>query len=115
MMRSTWLARSMERISNVVASPAGQRVMTSIRGFLERRMRLQVNEEKSGVRKPEEVHFLGFGFRCRKDGGEVAVLLCVFNGIQIAKVPRGRCRLLRYVSHRLTSSARYQIDHLTAD
>jgi RNA-directed DNA polymerase len=54
---------------------AGQRVMTSIRGFLERRMRLQVNEEKSGVRKPEEVHFLGFLFRCRKDGGEVAVLL----------------------------------------
>jgi len=54
---------------------AGQRVMTSIRGFLERRMRLQVNEEKSGVRKPEEVHFLGFRFRCRKDGGETAVLL----------------------------------------
>ena len=54
---------------------AGQRVMASIRGFLEQRMRLQVNEEKSGVRKPEEVHFLGFRFRCRKDGGEVAVLL----------------------------------------
>jgi RNA-directed DNA polymerase len=29
---------------------AGQRVMSSIRDFLERRMRLQVNEEKSGVR-----------------------------------------------------------------
>jgi RNA-directed DNA polymerase len=54
---------------------AGQRVMASIRRFLERRMRLQVNEEKSGVRKPEEVHFLGFRFRCRKDGGDVAVLL----------------------------------------
>ena len=34
---------------------AGQRVMTSIRRFLEQRMRLQVNEEKSGVRKPEDV------------------------------------------------------------
>jgi len=54
---------------------AGQRVMTSIRRFLEQRMRLQVNEEKSGVRKPEEVHFLGFRFRCRKDGGDTAVLL----------------------------------------
>jgi RNA-directed DNA polymerase len=54
---------------------AGRRVMTSIRGFLERRMRLQVNEEKSGVRKPEEVHFLGFRFRCRKEGGDAAVLL----------------------------------------
>jgi group II intron reverse transcriptase/maturase len=47
---------------------AGQRVMTSIRQFLEKRMRLQVNEEKSGVRKPDEVHFLGFRFRCKTEG-----------------------------------------------
>jgi RNA-directed DNA polymerase len=54
---------------------AGQRVMTSIRGFLEKRMRLQVNEEKSGVRKPDDVHFLGFRFCCSKegDGDHVAV------------------------------------------
>jgi RNA-directed DNA polymerase len=38
-------------------------------------MRLQVNEEKSGVPKPEEVHFLGLCFRCRKDVDDVAVLL----------------------------------------
>lgn len=47
---------------------AGQRVMTSIRQFLEKRMRLQVNEEKSGVRKPDEVHFLGFRFCCKTEG-----------------------------------------------
>jgi RNA-directed DNA polymerase len=47
---------------------AGQRVMKSIRQFLEKRMRLQVNEEKSGVRQPNEVHFLGFRFRCPKEG-----------------------------------------------
>jgi len=52
---------------------AGQRVMTSIRGFLEKRMRLEINEEKSGVRKPEDVHFLGFRFIAR--GEDVAVLL----------------------------------------
>lgn len=52
---------------------AGQRVMTSIRGFLEKRMRLQVNEEKSGVRKPDDVHFLGFSFRCSDEGGDVAI------------------------------------------
>jgi len=54
---------------------AGQRVMTSIRGFLEKRMRLQVNEEKSGVRQPDDVHFLGFRFECPEEGGsdEVAV------------------------------------------
>jgi RNA-directed DNA polymerase len=56
---------------------AGQRVMASIRRFLEQRMRLQVNEEKSGVRPPHEVHFLGFSFQRRhtKDGWETAVLL----------------------------------------
>jgi RNA-directed DNA polymerase len=56
---------------------AGQRVMASIRAFLESRMRLQVNEEKSGVRQPSEVHFLGFRFQCRQTGEdcEVAVLL----------------------------------------
>ena len=50
---------------------AGQRVMTSIRGFLEKRLRLQINEEKSGVRPPDEVHFLGFSFDIdgRADGG----------------------------------------------
>lgn len=54
---------------------AGRRVMTSIRGFLETRMRLQVNEEKSGVRPPDEVQFLGFSFRCtrREEGDQVAV------------------------------------------
>ena len=54
---------------------AGQRVMTSIRGFLETRMRLQVNEEKSGVRQPDEVQFLGFSFRCARgeEGDQVAV------------------------------------------
>lgn len=52
---------------------SGQRVMKSIREFLEIRMRLQVNEEKSGVRNPDEVHFLGFRFRCPKEGDDVAV------------------------------------------
>lgn len=47
---------------------AGLRVMASIRSFLEKRMRLQVNEAKSGVRKPDEVAFLGFSFRCTQEG-----------------------------------------------
>ena len=44
---------------------AGQRVMASIRQFLEQRMRLKVNADKSGVRQPSDVHFLGFCFQCR--------------------------------------------------
>jgi len=37
-------------------------------GFLERRLRLKVNEEKSGVRPPHEVHVPGFRFQCRRIG-----------------------------------------------
>lgn len=46
---------------------AGQRVMASIRGFLETRMRLQINVEKSAVRPPCDLHFLGFRFVCTDD------------------------------------------------
>jgi RNA-directed DNA polymerase len=53
---------------------AGGRVMASITKFLERRMRLQVNAEKSAVRHPSKVHFLGFRFLLRQDG-EIGVLL----------------------------------------
>jgi group II intron reverse transcriptase/maturase len=51
---------------------AGQRVMGSVRRFLEGRLRLLVNEEKSQVARPAEIHFLGFRFwKTRK--GTVAV------------------------------------------
>ena len=46
----------------VRSARAGGRVMASIRTFLERRLRLKVNEEKSGVHVPEAVHFRGFAF-----------------------------------------------------
>jgi len=53
---------------------AGQRVMSSTRHFLERRLRLQINEAKSSVTQPENVHFLGFRFGS-KGGPDVEVLL----------------------------------------
>jgi len=52
----------------VRSARAGQRVMASITRFLEKRMRLQVNAEKSAVRHPSKVHFLGFRFLLRQDG-----------------------------------------------
>jgi RNA-directed DNA polymerase len=39
---------------------AGERVMDSTRRFIERRLRLKINEEKSSVTTPDKVHFLGF-------------------------------------------------------
>src|SRR5712691_5317493 len=53
---------------------AGQRVMESTRRFLENKLRLQINEEKSSVTRPEGVHFLGFRFRIR-GGNRVEVML----------------------------------------
>jgi group II intron reverse transcriptase/maturase len=54
---------------------AGQRVMASVTDFIERRMRLKVNAQKSAVARPEERHFLGFRLRREPLDGEVEVLL----------------------------------------
>jgi group II intron reverse transcriptase/maturase len=53
---------------------AGHRVMASLRRFLEGRLRLLVNEEKSQVARPAEIHFLGFRL-WKTTEGTVAVSL----------------------------------------
>ena len=54
---------------------AGQRVMASVKSFIERRLRLKVNEAKSAVARPEERHFVGFRLRREPLDGSVEVLL----------------------------------------
>jgi RNA-directed DNA polymerase len=54
---------------------AGQRVMASLTEFIERRLRLKVNEGKSAVARPEDRHFLGFRLRVDPQSGVVEVLL----------------------------------------
>jgi group II intron reverse transcriptase/maturase len=54
---------------------AGQRVMASIGRFIERRLRLKVNAEKSAVSRPEKRHFVGFRLRREPTDGNVEVLL----------------------------------------
>ena len=54
---------------------AGLRVMASLTDFIERRLRLKVNEAKSAVARPEERHFLGFRLRVDPLTGTVEVLL----------------------------------------
>ena len=54
---------------------AGQRVMVSLTEFIERRLRLKVNEAKSAVARPEDRHFLGFRLRVDPQTGIVEVLL----------------------------------------
>jgi group II intron reverse transcriptase/maturase len=53
---------------------AGQRVMASISSFINRRLRLKVNENKSAVARPETRHFLGYRLQ-GLEGGSVEVLL----------------------------------------
>lgn len=53
---------------------AGHRVMASATRFIERRLRLQVNQAKSAVAPPETRHFLGYRLHLQADG-TVEVLL----------------------------------------
>jgi group II intron reverse transcriptase/maturase len=59
----------------VRSEQAGHRVMESITRFIERRLRLEVNAEKSAVARPEERHFVGFTLRREPLDGTVDVLL----------------------------------------
>ena len=54
---------------------AGHRAMQSIVRFIEKRLRLVVNTDKSAVARPEERHFVGFRLRYNPADGSVDVLL----------------------------------------
>ena len=50
----------------VESQSAGERVMISIRRFLERKLKLKVNEKKSCVALTDQINFLGFTFKGTK-------------------------------------------------
>jgi RNA-directed DNA polymerase len=58
----------------VKSERAGRRVMNSLRRFIERRLRLVVNEDKSSVSGPNELSFLGFQLGMSVEG-EVTVTI----------------------------------------
>jgi RNA-directed DNA polymerase len=73
---------------------AGERVMKSVRRFLEGELSLQVNERKSAVDRPGRLKFLGFSFYTRK--GEVLV--------RVAQQALNRCQdKLRQLTQRTRS------------
>ena len=47
----------------VKSQRAGERVMRSVRRFLERRLKLKINEDKSSVAPTNQITFLGFAFK----------------------------------------------------
>jgi RNA-directed DNA polymerase len=59
----------------VSSERAGKRVMASIIDFIERRLRLKVNREKSAVSRPEKRHFVGFSLLRKPQDGAVEVRL----------------------------------------
>lgn len=71
----------------VKSERAAERVLASITGFIEDKLRLRVNREKSGVRRPSETKLLGFSFYRSK--GEYRVRISpksVFHFIASLKV-----------------------------
>jgi RNA-directed DNA polymerase len=54
---------------------AGRRVMASLTGFIEGRLRLKVNQAKSALARAEDRHLLGFRLRLDPQTGTVEVLL----------------------------------------
>jgi group II intron reverse transcriptase/maturase len=52
---------------------AGERVMESVKGFLEKKLKLKVNPKKSKVERASKVKFLGYSFYKRK--GEILLRL----------------------------------------
>ena len=54
---------------------SGQRVMASVTRFIEKRLRLKVNRDKSAVARPEERHFVGFSLRWNPERKSIDVLL----------------------------------------
>ena len=51
----------------VRSARAGQRVMASLTAFITRRLKLQVNTQKSAVARPAQRKFLGFSFTVHKE------------------------------------------------
>lgn len=68
----------------VKSERAGHRVMESITHFIEKRLRLKVNREKSSVSKTGDRHFLGFRLQRGPLDGEVKILLSTRSKKRIA-------------------------------
>ena len=54
---------------------AGHRVMASVVRFIEKQLRLKVNQAKSAVARPEERHFVGFSLQRNPEDGTIEVFL----------------------------------------
>lgn len=87
----------------VLSETAGQRVMASIKEFLEQRLKLKVNEGKSKVARPSERKFLGYTFM-RRNGTKVKIAEKAIN--------RLKDKVREYLKHGKGKSLKKTIDEL---
>jgi RNA-directed DNA polymerase len=75
----------------VASERAGKRVMHSVTGFIQRRLKLKVNEAKSAVARPQERKFLGFSFTggAKRRIAPKALLCCKRRVRQLTRRTRG--------------------------
>jgi RNA-directed DNA polymerase len=112
----------------VASERAGKRVMQSVASFLQRRLKLKVNETKSAVARPQERKFLGFSFtygsepkrriapkallRCKQ---RVRELTQRTQGIRLEQMTRELASYLRgwksYFGYSQTPSVLERLDH----
>ncbi len=59
----------------VKSKRAGQRVMRSVSRYIEKKLRLKVNQAKSAVAHPRDRHFVGFRLEGNEDNSEVDIRL----------------------------------------
>jgi len=74
----------------VAKQRSGERVYASLTRFLESKMRLKVNKEKSKVDQPRNRKFLGFSFYGRKGG--VGIRIAPASMERVYKKVKGLCR-----------------------
>lgn len=87
---------------------AGERVMASVTSFIERKLRLKVNQAKSAVARPEERHFVGLRLRREPESGNVEVELSKRSKERISetirnKTPRNRGASLKTIVRELNA------------
>jgi RNA-directed DNA polymerase len=94
---------------------AGQRVMASVSSFINRRLRLKVNESKSAVARPETRHFLGYRLQ-PVEGGRVEVLLSERSEKRLRErirelTPRTRGRSMKATIHEINAYLQGWLGH----
>jgi RNA-directed DNA polymerase len=75
----------------VASQRAGKRVMESVTSFIQRRLKLKVNQAKSAVARPQERKFLGFSFtkRGKRRIAPKALLRCKQKVRELTRRTRG--------------------------